>query len=67
MTDKPHNEAKREADILNTEEYLARHLKDGSSAAQAKIGKRIAAIIELFPYDRICPLIRRAVHGATGL
>ena len=66
-TDKAHNAAKSEADILNTEEYLARHLKDGSTAAQAKIGKRLGAIISLFPYDRICPLIRKAVNTATGL
>ena len=66
-TDKAHNTAKSEALVLNTEEYLARHLKDGSTAAQAKIGKRVGAIISLFPYDRICPLIRKAVHDVTGL
>ena len=66
-TDKPHSDAKSEAEILNTEEYLARHLKDGTTAGQAKIGKRVAAIITLLTYDRIGPLIRKAVHGVTGL
>jgi hypothetical protein len=55
------------AQITNTEEYLARHLQEGSTASQAKIGKRIDQTLNLFPYDSLCPVIRKAVHDVTGL
>ena len=65
--EKAHNSTKIETLVVLTEEYLARHLKDGSTAAQAKIGKRVGAIIGQFPYERICPLIRKAVKDVTGM
>ena len=65
--EKAHNSTKVETQVVLTEEYFARHLKDGSTSAQAKIGKRVGAIILQFPYERICPLIRKAVKDVTGM
>ena len=65
--DKKHKEKMQAAQITNTEEYLARHLQEGSTASQAKIGKRIDQTLNLFPYDSLCPVIRKAVHDVTGL
>ena len=63
--EKAHNSTKVETQVVLTEEYLARHLHDGSTSSLAKIGKRVNAIIKEFPYDSLCPLIRKAVKDAT--
>ena len=44
-----HREAKEAAEITNTEEYLARYLKEGSTASESKIRKHLDQILELFP------------------
>ena len=64
---KQHEKCKQAALMINTEEFLARMLLEGSSASLAKIGKRIDKIMTLFPYEELCPVIRKAVHGVTGL
>ncbi len=63
---KQHEKCKQAA-LINTEEFLARMLLEGSSASLAKIRKRIDKIMTLFPYEELCPVIRKAVHGVTGL
>ena len=63
--EKAHNSTKVETQVVLTEEYLARHLHDGSTSSLAKIGKRVTAILKQFPYDSLCPLIRKAVKDAT--
>ena len=62
-----HGQAKQVVEITNTEEYLARHLKEGSSAAESKIRNRLDQFLELFQYDEICPAIRKVVFDVTGL
>jgi putative component of toxin-antitoxin plasmid stabilization module len=65
--DAKHRQSSEAAQIINTEEYLARHLRDGSTAAASKIRKRLDQILELFPYDSLCPVIRKGVKDLTGL
>ena len=62
-----HGRVKQAAEITNTEEYLARHVKEGSTDSERKIRKRLDQILELFPYDKLCPVIRRVVKDVTGL
>ena len=62
-----YSEAKRAAEITNSEEYLTMHVKAGTSKNITKIRTRLDHILELFPYDAVHPLIRKAVTELTGL
>jgi hypothetical protein len=62
-----HKQEKQAAEITNTEEYMVRHLHEGSPASHSKLGKRMDQIVNLFPYERLCPAIRKAAKVVTGI